>query len=208
GPRFFACLPHDVDHPAIRFHRFDHTTAGFLHRATIGSLIDACRGRMPLGHLRRNLGAALTLPFVHLGWAHDFWSGFDRYLEIERGLGSTFFVIPVKGYRGRGYANGAAPRRRASAYEVADIAPHVKAALATGSEVALQGVDAWMDSASGFEERELISRVTGMSTAGVRMHWLFWNDSTPAQLEKAGFSYDSTFGYNTTVGFRAGTLQA
>src|SRR5262249_46176081 len=147
----------------------------------IGSMIDVCRGRRPLGHLRRNLRAAVTLPFVHLGWARDFWAGFDRYLEIERGLGSTFFVIPGKGYPGRGAADGAAPRRRASAYEVADIASHVKAALAAGSEVALHGIDAWVDSASGFEEREQISRVTGMSTTGTRMHWLYWNDNTPAQ---------------------------
>src|SRR5204862_3987713 len=43
---------------------------------------------------------------------------------------------------------------------------------------------------------------------GARMHWLFWDDGAPERLEKAGFSYDSTFGYNDAVGFRAGTAQA
>ena len=40
------------------------------------------------------------------------------------------------------------------------------------------------------------------------MHWLFFSEKSPATLEKAGFSYDSTVGYNETVGYRAGTTQA
>jgi hypothetical protein len=208
GHRLMACLTHDIDHPAIRLHRFDHTMFGFLYRAVIGSLVGTCRGRIPATTLRRNLAAACLLPLVHLGWAEDFWSAFDEYLEIERGLGSTFFVIPVKNHPGRAGVGGGAPWKRASPYDVADVAPQVKTVLAAGSEVAVHGIDAWLDSANGFEERELISRVTGTSTAGARMHWLFWNDEAPLQLEKAGFSYDSTFGYNATVGFRAGTLQA
>jgi hypothetical protein len=42
----------------------------------------------------------------------------------------------------------------------------------------------------------------------VRMHWLFFDEKSPATLDKAGFSYDSTAGYNETVGYRAGTTQA
>jgi hypothetical protein len=40
------------------------------------------------------------------------------------------------------------------------------------------------------------------------MHWLFFDEQSPAMLEKAGFSYDSTIGYNETIGYRAGTTQA
>ena len=54
----------------------------------------------------------------------------------------------------------------------------------------------------------MVSRVTGTATAGARMHWLFWDERAPERLEKAGFTYDSTFGYNGAVGFRAGTTQA
>jgi len=39
------------------------------------------------------------------------------------------------------------------------------------------------------------------------MHWLYFNESSPAILERAGFLYDSTVGYNETIGFRAGTTQ-
>lgn len=207
GYRFIVCLTHDVDHPSIRLHRFDHTMFGFLYRAVVGSLIGVCSRRTRLASLGRNLTAVLTLPLVHLGLARDFWSGFEEYLEIEKGLRSTFFVIPVRNNPGR-TVDGDAPRMRASSYGVADIAPELNTVLAAGSEVALHGIDAWLDAAAGSEERELVSRVTGSVPVGSRMHWLFWDERAPEKLEKAGFDYDSTFGYNETVGFRAGTMQA
>ena len=207
GHRFIACLTHDVDHPSIRLHRFDHTMFGFLYRAVVRSLLNVCRGRTEPTTLWRNWAAALKLPFVHVGWVEDFWSGFERYLEIEKGLGSTFFVIPVKNHPG-GTAGAEAPRLRASPYGVSDIVPQVRSLRESGCEVALHGIDAWCDSSKGSDERRRVSQVTGSSTTGVRMHWLYFDERAPERLEAAGFTYDSTFGYNDTVGFRAGTLQA
>ncbi|MEO7863151.1 MAG: hypothetical protein ABIU05_22485, partial [Nitrospirales bacterium] len=80
GHTFIACLTHDVDHPSIRHHRWDHTMFGFLYRAVIGSLLGVLRGRVPLRHLLTNWAAAAKLPFIHLGLAKDFWYEFDRYL--------------------------------------------------------------------------------------------------------------------------------
>jgi hypothetical protein len=40
------------------------------------------------------------------------------------------------------------------------------------------------------------------------MHWLYFDAMSARALESGGFEYDSTFGYNQTVGFRAGTVQA
>ena len=39
------------------------------------------------------------------------------------------------------------------------------------------------------------------------MHWLYFSDETPKHLEEAGVYYDSTLGYNETVGYRSGTTQ-
>jgi hypothetical protein len=39
------------------------------------------------------------------------------------------------------------------------------------------------------------------------MHWLLSDARTPRALEEAGYSYDSTVGYNETIGYRAGTGQ-
>ena len=37
GYRFVVCLTHDVDHPLLHKHQFDHTMFGFLYRAITGS---------------------------------------------------------------------------------------------------------------------------------------------------------------------------
>ena len=204
---FIACLTHDVDHPGIRHHKFDHTMFGFLYRATVGSFIDFCRGRRPLKHLAVNWMAALSLPFVHLGLAKDFWVQFDRYLDLEKDLTSTFFVVPTKDDPGQSL-DGAIRRKRATRYDAAGIAHHLGRLVGAGREIALHGIDAWRDPAKGRAELKRIREVTGASEVGVRMHWLFFSETSPAILEKAGFSYDSTVGYNETVGYRAGTTQA
>ena len=205
--RFTACLTHDVDHPSIRLHKCDRTLFGFLYRAVARSLVDVCRGKKQPATLWRNWAAVLRLPFVHLGLVKDFWSQFDRYLEIEKGLGSTFFVIPIKKYPGR-RGEGQAPPIRASSYGVSDIAEHLRFLHSKGCEIGLHGIDAWLDSAKGLEERERVSRITGASVRGVRMHWLYFDERAPERLDEAGFTYDSTCGYNETIGFRAGTMQA
>jgi hypothetical protein len=206
GFRFIACLTHDVDHPSIRFHRWDHTMFGFLYRAVIGSVRRVLAGRMPVGDLVKNWLAAVQLPLVHLGLARDTWSGFDRYLQLERGFPSTFFVLPFKGEPGIG-ASGRAPSKRASAYAAADIGARLRRLVAAGSEVGLHGLDAWADSARGANELGEIARIAGRSDLGVRMHWLYWGPDSAAKLEQAGFNFDSTIGYNQTVGYRAGTGQ-
>src|SRR5207244_10281529 len=115
---------------------------GFLHRTVIGALIQLSRHRMPIRHLLTYWVAALTLPLVHLGLAKDFWDQFDRYLKIEKGLRSTFFVIPFKNSPGRSAA-GQAPQIRASSYAARDIADHLRRFVSAESEVGLHGINAW-----------------------------------------------------------------
>ena len=199
GYSFIVCLTHDVDHVGIRNHKCDPTMLGFLYRALIRSLVDVCRGRRTVRELVANWVAAFSLPFVYGGLAEDFWNTFDRYLEIEQGLTSTFFVIPKKGDPGHD-AHGRCLFRRAARYDVTDIANHLERLRAAGREIGLHGIDAWRDRDKGREERERIVRVTGAAELGVRMHWLFFDQQSPATLDEAGFSYDSTVGYNETVG--------
>jgi peptidoglycan/xylan/chitin deacetylase (PgdA/CDA1 family) len=207
GYQFIACLTHDVDHPSIRRHKWDHTVFGFAHRATLGSLRDLVQGRLSFGGALRNWTAVLRLPFVYLGLAKDFWLDFDRrYAELEKSLPSTFFAIPFANRPGQG-AHGPAPSFRGSRYGACDIADTLKSLVAGGCEVGLHGIDAWRDSSAGQEELEEIRRWTGHSEVGVRMHWLYYDRESAALLEEAGAAYDSTIGYNETVGYRAGTTQ-
>jgi len=207
GYECVACLTHDVDHPSIRLHGLDHTTAGFLLRALFGSLVDTFLGRMGIRDALKNWAAVAKLPFVHFGVAKDFWRDFDdRYLELEKGLPATFFVIPRKDYAGK-RGNGSAPARRAARYEARELADTICRLRTNSCEVGLHGIDAWLDSSNGREELEEVRRLTGVPEVGVRMHWLYYDEKSPSTLEKAGASYDSTIGYNETVGYRAGTTQ-
>ena len=206
GYKFIACLTHDVDHPAIRNHRFDRTMFGFLYRATVLSLLNAFRGRLSVRQMFTNWVAVLRLPFVHLGLAKDFWQPFDRYQQMEGGPCSTFFVIPFEGDPGRCDA-GQAPRLRASAYGASDVAAQINTLRSAGCEIGLHGIDAWRDATKGHTELAEIRRIAGTREVGVRMHWLYFDEHSPATLEKAGADYDSTVGYNEAVGYRAGTTQ-
>jgi hypothetical protein len=207
GYRFIACLTHDVDHPFIHLHKFDHTMFGFLYRAVIGSVVDLLRGRASPADLLRNWLAALKLPVVYLGLAEDFWSSFDRYTEIEGSRPSTFFIIPFRNTPGR-TSDGVAPHLRSTPYAACDVANQIHRLLSANREIGLHGIDAWIDPVKGREELGAIRSISGGSELGVRMHWLYFDEETPVVLENAGASYDSTVGYNETVGFRAGTGQA
>jgi hypothetical protein len=206
GFKFVACLTHDVDHPAIRFHGTDHTTLGFLYRALFGSMFGFIRGRRSLKQLWRNWAAAWKLPFIYLGWAQDFWLQFDCYPTLENGHPSSFFLIPFKDNSGL-LGESAAPKKRAARYCPADIKNQVQKLLHAGCEIGLHGIDAWHDPALGCAEMEQIRDTTGTEVHGVRIHWLYFDSKSPLTLERAGAKYDSTIGYNETIGYRAGTTQ-
>jgi hypothetical protein len=206
GHRFIVSLTHDVDHPRVRQHLCDHAMFGFLYRALIGSVIDFCRGRRSLRQVILNWKAAFSLPLVFAGIVKDFWNQVDRYLELERDLAATFFVIPTKGNAGVD-SHGRIRAKRASRYALADIADDLKKLLSANCEIAVHGIDGWRDTAKGRDEREDVQKITGTAETGVRMHWLYFDSQAPATLENAGFSYDSTVGYNETIGYRAGTTQ-
>jgi hypothetical protein len=143
---------------------------------------------------------------VHLGLARDPWSPFEQYTAAEDDLRSTFFVIPFRGRTGLNVTSPVASRR-AAPYDVDDIADWIRRLEQLEFEVAVHGIDAWCSTAHGRQELERVAALTGDGDVGVRMHWLCYDEETPARLEAAGYAYDSTCGYNDAVGFKAGTAQ-
>ena len=206
GYDFAGCLTHDVDFVGIRDHVLDHTMWGFLYRSLFSSFSDALRGRLAWSKCFRNWRAALVLPLVYLGWREDFWLEFKRYMERERGCGSTFFFIPFKNVAGT-LANSSAPKRRAAKYDLMELKEELGELINNGCEIGLHGVNAWLGVGEAQLELDRIREITGAKEIGTRMHWLYWQPTSPRALEEAGFVYDSTFGYNDAVGFRAGTTQ-
>ena len=207
GSPFFVCLTHDVDFAGIRRHKMDLTLAGFVYRALITSSIGYARGKYAFRHLARNWLAVASLPLIFAGLKKDFWFQFKKYVELEQGHPSTFFLVPFKDTPGT-TEDGAPIAGRAVKYDVADLKNEVDYLLQRGCEVSVHGLDAWHHPGSAREELEKIRSLTGQDRLGVRMHWLFNSHHTPSVLEKAGYWYDSTWGYNETPGYRAGTLQA
>jgi len=206
GYDFMVCLTHDVDFVKIRHHRFDHTMWGFLYRSTFGSFFDLLMGKISLSRFLRNWKAVLLLPFVHLGLAQDFWLNFEKYLAVEKGLSSTFFFIPFKNRSGDKVPMPN-PERRATRYDIRDVRDWARVLLEKGYEIGVHGIDGWHNSKKGREEFHQIAEITGVRKLGVRMHWLCFDSNSPKSIEDAGYSYDSTCGYNNTVGYLNGTLQ-
>jgi len=206
GFSFSVCLTHDVDHPVLRNHFFDLTMAGFLYRATLGAARAYLRRRISLKRLWRNWEAAGRLPFIYAKLSDDFWHDFERYREIEGKKPSTFFVIPQRGVPGR-QKTGSAPRKRGCKYSLSEIKAALERITAGGSEVAVHGIDAWLDTESGLLEQAELAKIRGANYRGIRMHWLYFDEQSPSKLDAAGFCYDSSLGYNNTVGYRSGTTQ-
>jgi len=206
GYPFIVCLTHDLDHARLSRHKLDPPMFGFLFRATLGSVLRVARGRLPLRGLLSNWLAAAKLPLIYLGLANDIWYSFDRYLDLENGKPSTFFVVPFEKRPGHP-SKRAAPRSRATGYDISHVAEKLPRLRAAGCEIGLHGIDAWFQSSLGRAEAARISEFSETTTLGVRMHWLFNNEKSPGIIDEAGFSYDSTVGYNETVGYHAGTSQ-
>jgi hypothetical protein len=206
GHAFTVCLTHDIDFYGIRRHKLDHTAWGFLYRATLGTLRDLARRRVSLRRAVANWKAAASLPLVYAGLVRDFWLP-DWYLEVERGLPATYYVIPFKGRAGE-KLTAAHASRRACAYDLAELADWLARLQRAGCEIGVHGLDAWHSGELGRQELERVRTITGAANIGVRMHWLLFDDGTPEVLEQSGYDYDSTSGFNEGPGYRNGTAQA
>jgi len=207
GYPYAVCLTHDIDFLSLRDHLFDRTMLGFVYRASLGSFIRLLKGRISPANAFRNLTALLKLPMVWMGLCRDFWQQIPRYMKLEQDFKSTFFFIPFAGRPGVPCGQGD-HRQRAARYDLEEQGNLVKALLEGGFEAGVHGIDAWADGTRAAEERRRFEAVCGEKNPGIRMHWLYWGEDSYRLLDEAGFAYDSTFGYNDAVGYRAGTVQA
>lgn len=206
GCDFITCLTHDIDFMGIRDHKLDHSTLGFVYRSLVPRYLKGLDRKTAIARYLKNLRALLSLPLVHTGLIPDFWYPLDRYIEAEKDLKSTFFFLPFKDRPGES-PDGKPAKYRAARYDVGRHKEPIRSLKEGGREVGLHGIDSWRDPRMGHEEIEVIRGITGEGRIGVRMHWLYFSDETPIHLDEAGFYYDSTLGYNETVGYRSGTTQ-
>ncbi len=206
GFDFITCLTHDIDFMGLRDHKLDHSMMGFVYRSLVPKYLKGLDRKTASARYLKNLRALLSLPLVHAGILPDFWYPLDRYVAAEKDLKSTFFFLPFKDRPGES-PDGKPAKYRAARYDVGRYKEPIRALKSGGREIGVHGIDSWRDHRKGHEEIEAIRGVSGEGRIGVRMHWLYFSDETPRHLEEAGFSFDSTLGYNETVGYRSGTTQ-
>jgi hypothetical protein len=115
-------------------------------------------------------------------------------LEASYGAKSSFYFI----------ATEADPIR--FRYAVEDIEHHLKEISARGWEVGLHGGYYSYNSLEAVKkEKKRLETVLGKTVLGFRNHYLrFKVPDSWEILTDAGFSYDSTFGYSNSIGFRNG----
>ncbi|KAF5084125.1 hypothetical protein DSECCO2_82440 [anaerobic digester metagenome] len=184
GYNYSLALTHDVDITSVRERSF---------LSVFYAAYNCFRQRRGIE------GARVVL--AKFGLAKDPWDLFEiwRALEEKHQVKSTFYFLPRNGHAGIG-----SPKIRAGYYSIDDAL--IKELTTGGWEVGVHGIDNWIDKASAENERMSLPKDTRVRV-GTRVHWLHFDEGTWQILDDAGYDYDSTFGYNEDIGFRAGTLQ-
>jgi peptidoglycan/xylan/chitin deacetylase (PgdA/CDA1 family) len=122
-------------------------------------------------------------------------------LEKNAGIKATWFVIA-------GEPTFASRRRGDITYRLDSPAGRriIQQLLGAGHEIGLHASFETRDHPDLMaRERARVTRAVGKAPAGVRQHFLrFDPGKTPAGAEKAGFTYDATFGFPDRNGFRLG----
>jgi peptidoglycan/xylan/chitin deacetylase (PgdA/CDA1 family) len=199
GHRFALCLTHDVDGVSSRGH------AARLFRR-LGRLIKAegpksVAAMQAAGSLYRLLTAAT---------AKDKLGRFEDWLDIETryDFHSTWYFLPSHYSRAHVYdMDYRYSDRVVFDGEATDVSAMMRAIASAGNDIGLHGSYlSSEDSALLSEQRLQVEAVVGRPVASVRQHFLRYAAAkTAAAQDEAGLRSDSTQGFNTTIGFRAGT---
>jgi len=181
---YMVALTHDVDVTSVRECRL--MTAGYAAFRCFR---------------QGDFASGIRLLLARFGIGKDPWALFPSWKELEESLHvrSTFFFVPKKGEAGI-----LAHRYRAVRYAIPE--EMVEDLTAGGWEAGIHGIDNWT-SAGNKGRGEVAALGPGHKNPGNRTHWLLSDAMSFRVLDEAGYSYDSSFGYNDDAGFRAGTLQ-
>lgn len=197
---FAVCLTHDVDLLTAR-----STPRQVLRHARLGLESDGSLRRFarPAARLARSLRAGVSrVPSTR--------ETLERSVELERqrGLTATYLFTPPPGRDASRfdcvYAPDDACRFRSVQRSVADV---MRTLAEEGFDVGLHGsYHAGTRPDTLRRERETMERASGLTITSTRQHLLHWDVRTSPVLQaEAGFTVDSSLGFNRNVGFRAGT---
>jgi peptidoglycan/xylan/chitin deacetylase (PgdA/CDA1 family) len=174
--KFAVCLTHDID--IIHFPKFQmvQKMAAFLKKRKGKKILDLARGR------------------IHRKW--NPLRNFNRIMELEEKYKakSTFFFLCLK------------RQDFDFSFRIEKMKDEVRDINQRGWGIGLQGGhEAYNNIDNMKREKERLEDIAEVEVVGYRNHYMkFRVPLTWELLEKAGFKYDSTFGYADCVGFRNG----
>jgi peptidoglycan/xylan/chitin deacetylase (PgdA/CDA1 family) len=176
GKKFAVCLTHDID----------ITNEGYL-RCAVNSVKSTFRG---------NLSDAVKYPIYAINKKkHPYWN-FHEIMKLEEKYGakSSFYFLALE------------PREVDYTYDLQSIRDDIRLIDAKGWEVGLHGGhESYKNLEDIVTKKRMIESILGKEVVGYRNHYLrFKVPDTWELLSKAGFKYDTTFGYADCVGFRNG----
>ena len=175
--KFAVCLTHDVDeiYPPL-----SHTLLSSLH----------CMKNSDFKKLKNQLF------WKYKGKEYSPYWNFKEIMNLEEKYGakSTFYFLATD------------KDIRRFRYNIEDLENELGIIVDKGWEVGLHGgYYAYNDLEEMETEKERLEKVLGKAVIGYRNHYLrFKVPDTWELLAKVGFKYDTTFGYEDTVGFRNG----
>lgn len=175
--KFAVCLTHDVDdiYPPIT-----HMLLSALYSMTT---------------LNFNQLSKQVLWKFSKRWRSPYYN-FEQIMEIEKRFDakSTFYFLTAE------------QDIRRFRYNIEDLAGELKFIVDSGWDVGLHvGYYSFDNLQSITKEKKRLEKVVGKEVIGCRNHYLrFKVPDTWEVLAKAGFKYDTSFGYPNSIGFRNG----
>jgi peptidoglycan/xylan/chitin deacetylase (PgdA/CDA1 family) len=201
GKEFAVCLTHDVDH--VRTHSFKSQWRYLKFRLQENSI----RSKIQFGLLEFGRLILATAKSQREEIKKGF---FEPLLELEKryGFRSTFFFFPDEASEyhlrdGPNYRHQDMVELQGRHISVMELMRELES---NAWEVGLHGTfNSYNNSLELLRQKQQIEHAIGSQIVSIRQHCLHYNvDKTPRAQSQAGFKYDSTFGFNRIMGFRAG----
>ncbi len=176
GKKFAVCLTHDID--------------------VLRTSIKNCASKSLTSALKGDFKNAMQYSFHILKKKqHPYWN-FKEIMELEGRFGakSSFYFLALK------------PDERDYNYSLEEVADEIRYISEKGWEVGLHGGhESYNNLEDLIQKKKMLETILGKEVVGYRNHYLrFKTPDTWELLSKAGFKYDTTYGYTDCAGFRNG----